>query len=647
MKKAILILGLTLIALFYYLGFFSKRDTLPLSSDFFSARIYTERESAFDLKEIGFLKRKSSESRNIQITQKELETLYQTQLDRGVKNLPTVSLFLLRKSKEAREKGEIEKAQELTTYAMKISPDLSQPHLEMARIYWAKNPLHLHKVFSEILKGQFKKFQDYPSLLRLSYHGLYLLSNAVLMSFILFGIVILIKYLPLYFYDLRKNLSQELQSLLINGLKVFVLFLPLFFRFDLIWSLFFWSTLLWGYVSQREKKFIVFFLIIATYFPFFLRASSSFLNSSNSEILLEMNEANHGNWTKMTEERLKGWIRSQPNDSEVLFTLGLIAKKQGQYQQAEEYYRKAIESHPRFSQAFSNLGNVYIAQKQIPLAISAYQQAIQIDPHKGAYYYNLSRAYSQETFLSGKIDRTFQKARELDPRLIDFHSMVVDSPHMNRFVIDESLSPHTLWQRCLNQFMGREGFLYLLFKAWFERIPSVIPFLAPILFLTFLIALSRYARAKRFITRCPMCGSPTHRFYLETQKQEFICFNCYRLFVQKETLHPKIMEKKSLQAKAFQKEEQVISAFLSYLFTGFGYLWRGQSLKGLILLFLFFIFILRFLFWDGLIPEMRLQSFRSPFLVILWGGLFLLFYLLYIWDFRRQKPRFEIEVQKD
>ena len=645
MKKAILILGIILLVLLYYLGLFSKQDTLPLSSDFFSARTYTERESTLDLKEIGFIKKRASEP--LPLTRKELEALYQTQLDRGVKNLPTVSLALLRKAKEARERGEIEKAQEWTTYAMKISPALSQPHVEMAKIYWKKNPFHLHQVFSEILKAQLKKFHDYPSLLRLTYHGLYLLSNAILMSFILFGIMILIKYLPLYFYDLRKNLTQELRSLLLNGLKVFVLFLPIFLRFDLLWSLFFWATLLWGYVPHREKKLIIFFLIVTTYFPFFLKSSSSFLNTPNSEILLEMNEANHGNWTRATEEKLRAWIRTQPNDSEVLFTLGLIAKKQGQYAQAEEYYRKAIEYQPRFSQAFSNLGNVYLAQKQIPSAISAYQQAIQIDPHKGAYYYNLSRAYSQETFLSGKIDRTFQKARELDPALIDFHSMVVDSPHMNRFVIDESLTTRTLWERCLHQFMGKEGFLYLLFKAWFEKVPSVIPFLAPILFLTFLIGFSRYARARRFLTRCPMCGSPTHRFYLETQKQEFVCFNCYRIFVQKEKLHPKIMEKKSLQAKAFQKEEQVTRTFLSYLFTGFGYLWRGQSFKGLLLLFLFFIFILRFLFWSGLIPDTRLQPQSSPLLATLWGGLFLVFYLLNVWDLRRQKPSFEMETEKD
>lgn len=605
---------------------------------------YTQKDSILDSKEIGLLiKRTTGEPKGLSLTKRELEAIFQAQLDKGVKNFPTFSLALIRESEEARNNGYLKRARELTTYAMKLSPAFPQPHFEMAKIRWKENPFRLHEIVSEILKGQFKKFHDYPSLIRFSYHLFYILSNAVILSFIIFGIVLLIKYIPLYFYDLRKNLVQEFSSLLLNGLKVFVLFIPLFLRLDLLWALFFWSTLLWGYVSQRERKYIVILLIVTTYLPFFLRTSSSFLDSPNSEILLEMNEANHGNWTKATEEKLKAWMRREPNDYEVLFTLGLIAKKQGYYSQAEEYYRKAIENYPRFSQAFSNLGNVYIAQKQIPLAISAYQKAIQIDPNRGSYYYNLSRAYSQETFLSKKIDQTFQKARELDPNLIDFHSMVVDSPNMNRFVIDESLSTQILWERCLNQFIGREGFLYRLFKAWFERVPSAIPFLAPILFLAYLIGLSRYTHTKRYLTRCPMCGSPTHRFYLGTEEQEFVCFNCYRLFVQKEKLHPKIMEKKSLQVRAFQKEEQVISSFLSYLLIGFGDLWKGRFLKGLTILFLFFLFILRFLFWNGLIPDRTLQSFSVLLNGLVWGGLFLLLYLLYVRALRKQKPSFEIE----
>ena len=98
-----------------------------------------------------------------------------------------------------------------------------------------------------------------------------------------------------------------------------------------------------------------------------------------------------------------------------------------------------------------------------------------------------------------------------------------------------------------------------------------------------------------------MCGSPTYRFYLGDADQEFICFNCYRIFIQKEKLHPKIMEKKSLQAHEFQKQNHFIGRFLSFFFVGFGDLWRGHPFKGLLLLFLFFIFILRFVYWNGVI----------------------------------------------
>ena len=160
---------------------------------------------------------------------------------------------------------------------------------------------------------------------------------------------------------------------------------------------------------------------LSSLFPPFLLF---FFRGPSSDIILEMNQANHENWDKGTEEKLRAWLLAHPDDPEVLFTLGLIEKRQGRYPQAEEFYRRAIQQDPKFSETYSNLGNVYLAQRQIDLAIASYQQAIELNPDKGAYYYNLYRAYSQETFLSGKIDRAFQKARQLDPELIDYYSMI-------------------------------------------------------------------------------------------------------------------------------------------------------------------------------------------------------------------------------
>ncbi len=233
----------------------------------------------------------------------------------------------------------------------------------------------------------------------------------------------------------------------------------------------------------------------------------------------------------------------------------------------------------------------------------------------------------------------------MDPRLIDYYSMI-DSSNLNRLVIDETLSTERLWTRFLDHFIGKEGFLFSLFKAWFEKIPTRIPFLAPILFLGLLIGMARYCRTKRFLTRCPMCGSPTYRFYLGTSGQEFICFNCYRIFIQKEKLHPKIVEKKSAQVHQFQRQNHRISRFLSFFLVGFGYLWRQRVLKGLFFLFLFFIFILRLIYWNGVVPSPIPQWSSTLWRGVVWGGLFLIFYLLSVRSLYRLKPTSDAESER-
>jgi tetratricopeptide (TPR) repeat protein len=637
MKKTIFILIILIFSLLYYSGVLTKKETFPFSKEFFSVESPTSTDLVWNVK------------KGTSLSYSELDQLYQLKLDKGIPNIPIFSFLLIRESEQARGKGEADQAVRLAAYSIKFSPDLAQTYFELARSLWHQNPIQLHKILPEVLKGEIVQFRYYPSSLKLFYNMFYMVSNAILMAFIIFGIVVLIKYLPLYFYDIRRNMTQEISGLLLNSLKIFILLIPFFFRLDMLWALLFWSVLLWGYVSNREKQLILVFLIVLVYLPFYLRSASSFLDGPSSDIILEMNQANHENWVKGTEEKLKIWLTDHPHDAEVLFSLGLAEKKQGHYPTAEEFFLKAIQRDSQFSEAFSNLGNVYLAQKKTSLAISSYQKATDLNPYKGAYYYNLYRAYSQETFLSGKIDKAFQRARQLAPDLVDYYTSIDianQPPNFNRLVIDEVLTPPMLWKRFLDQFIGMGGFLFSLFKAWFEKIPSRIPFLAPIIFLGFLIGMARYTRTKRFLTRCPMCGSPTYRFYLGSSDQEFICFNCYRIFIQKEKLHPKIVEKKSIQVRQFQKQNDLISRILSFFFVGFGYLWGEQTFKGLLFLFIFFIFILRFVYWNGVMPSSFPPLHSTLWGWIFWGGFFLLFYILSVRHLFRLKPKFEAESER-
>ncbi len=401
----------------------------------------------------------------------------------------------------------------------------------------------------------------------------------------------------------------------------------------------FWSILLWGYVTKKERRLIAVFLVLVIYLPFTLRFFSSFLDSPSSDVIVQMYQANQEDADAATTQKLQSWLSDYPNDAEVLFTLGLIEKRRGRYGQAEEFYRKAIEKAPKFSKAFSNLGNVYMARKEYDQALAAYQQAIALDNDRAAYRFNFYRASSQKTFISKKTDQAFQKARQLDSKLIDYYSSI-DSPNMNRFVIDEVLSTARLWRRVLSQFTGQEGLLFHLFKAWFETIPSRIGFLAPIFFLVFLIGMYKYTQSKRSLLRCPMCGTPTYRIYLGPEGQEFICSKCSRMLLPKGKIPPRILEKRSAEARRFQRENQFAAKFLSLFFVGFGYLWREHPLKGLFFLFVFFIFILRFVYWNGvMLPAITQPSPISS--MVIWGGLFLFFYILVT----RKTFRFDLKAE--
>src|SRR3990172_4004856 len=196
--------------------------------------------------------------------------------------------MIIRESKKVNRKGDDDHAVALAASAIKFSPDLPQPYVAMAQARWHQNPFQLQLILPEWFKAQLATFRYFPVSLPFSYNLFYLFSNAILLAFLIFGIVIIIKYLPLYLYEIRRNLTYEISMLLLNSLKIFFLFIPFFLRLDILWAVLFWSILLWGYAAKRERYLILLFLILLVYLPFFLRSSSSFLNDLSSEVIVEM-----------------------------------------------------------------------------------------------------------------------------------------------------------------------------------------------------------------------------------------------------------------------------------------------------------------------------------------------------------------------
>jgi len=266
---AVFLLVVIVFALVIYGGVLTYEVTFPLSREFFSTETSPTDERPLDVKQGMIAKSQGDDQPLSAQAAKELDRIYQQQLDKGIRNLPVLSAALLQGARKARERRDVGEAVSLAGYAIKFSPDLPYPHIELARTYWQQNPFQVDKILREVFRGEMARFRSYPTSLRFFYNLFFILSNAILIAFMIFGIIVMARYLPLYFYDIRKNLTQEISALLINSAKVLVLLVPFILRLDILWAVLYWCILLWGYIAKRERVFLVVSLILLSTSPFF------------------------------------------------------------------------------------------------------------------------------------------------------------------------------------------------------------------------------------------------------------------------------------------------------------------------------------------------------------------------------------------
>ena len=111
-------------------------------------------------------------------------------------------------------------------------------------------------------------------------------------------------------------------------------------------------------------------------------------------------------------------IKKQPDYSEALYGLGMLAQHKGAFQEAEKLLSKASELQPNSVKIWFSLGNLHQAQGQLPEAEAAYQKAIGLRPDAGTIYNNLGYTLQQQ----GKWEQaivSYQKALEFQPNCLE------------------------------------------------------------------------------------------------------------------------------------------------------------------------------------------------------------------------------------
>jgi uncharacterized protein (TIGR02466 family) len=107
-------------------------------------------------------------------------------------------------------------------------------------------------------------------------------------------------------------------------------------------------------------------------------------------------------------------LKSDPNHSDALNLLGVVAHQMGDHDGAIRLIRKAIEINGSNAGYYNNLGESYRANGQYQDAVGAYENALRLNPGSPDFYNNLGIAYQcQQRFQEARA--MYRRALELAP----------------------------------------------------------------------------------------------------------------------------------------------------------------------------------------------------------------------------------------
>jgi tetratricopeptide (TPR) repeat protein len=383
------------------------------------------------------------------------------------------------------------------------------------------------------------------------------------------------------------------------GWALIIFCAPLLLNVSLFWALCYWLLLVFSYQSKAEQRATIVLILFFSLIPRLLTVTAAMLEAPQDRHVTVLWNVNYRSWSDRETARLKNYSADHPEDTASLFTLGLVAKKEGAYEDAERCFQKVLDRPPHCAAARINLGNVYCAIMKPDMAIEQYQQALALTPSSAVAHYNLSRAYMQK-FMFTESEAAFLQAKRLDSAAVDYQ-LARYSENPNRLLIDAPLARAEIWQKAVSPSPEKMQLARRLWDFSCRGVPFAYGWAAPGVFIIcalLLVKIKRFALAKR----CATCGRIFCRRCQSVSAHTGSCSQCANILTKKEGQDPALREVKLRAIKKYRQRQKTINALFTFLFPGAGLLRRGHLIAGLLYSFLFSFFFFYIVMRGFLIP---------------------------------------------
>ncbi len=292
-----------------------------------------------------------------------------------------------------------------------------------------------------------------------------------------------------------------------------------------------------------------------------------------------------------------------------LAAIGRFHKRRGDLAGAQRWYDLAAKAGAPAAELLVNEGNLAFLRGDVERAKADWLDAADraTDPVAlAAASYNLSKLYLRQSQLE-QSQQARRRAELLAPGFVARHGSD-DDFRANRWILDVPVSEAAIQRLAAGDptpAMAREAVRARLAG----RLPPRIWPWAPLSFLLLLWVAALLTRKVRRSVACDRCGRPACP-RCEAQAGP-LCGQCVHVFQRKGLVEPRDRERKEAQVRRHEAAVRWTERLLALLSGGGGHVWRGQVVRGaLVLLGLAFLgFVL--LFWRGLIPPPH----ATPFLL--------------------------------
>ncbi len=491
-----------------------------------------------------------------------IEELQRQRVKLSLKDLPEISIALLREARVLEQTDRTKDAEILLDYAVALSPSLVEPHYEKLRFFLPWNNFNPVGMFHSIVSIVKLTAEDPVRLLRYIFNTVVMVETVASVLLTLIVILLLLKLFSLVNHDMKHIFPLQLPSYLVYFL-ILLLFSIVYFSLGFVAVKLLIILLVWRYISSSERSIIIALLFVSLAIPAATKGLSrhmSLVSGPYYDMLTVNSGLNLGDKVKAIHNQLK----QKPDDHLALFSLALAQQSVQKNNDAKLVLERAINANPDFEKSLINLGNIYSSQNQPLAAIEQFKKVIDLNPNNFLAHYNLGKAYYSETRLD-EGNQALRVAKNINAKRFQEYEEVYQKYNLSGLHL---FNTHLNWPDVKK----------VLSRLPYDQLPrqDFSKALLVLATLLILIPLSGYTRKRSHAIRCEKCGLITcarcDKKVLTTQ----LCLQCFNIYERRLTIDPELKIRKERAIRYYQNRRNFIARLVTLILPGSGLLYLGD-----------------------------------------------------------------------